>query len=80
MNLNILNSASKIVFILMTIALIALTMMKIVDAKDFIMMCAMAFTYYFSKPRTPSSSITTSTTVTPAPPATTEPIPDGGEK
>lgn len=57
--MNILNSASKIVFILMAIALIALTILKIVEPKDFIMMCAMAFTYYFSKPATPTSSTTT---------------------
>lgn len=59
---NILNSASKTVFVLMTIALIGLTAFKVVDAKDFIVLASMAFTYYFSKVPTPSTSTTTSTT------------------
>ena len=46
---NILKSASKIVFILMALALIALTFLKIVEAKDFVMLSSMAFTYYFTK-------------------------------
>lgn len=46
---SLFKSASKIVFILMTIALIVLTFMKIVEAKDFIIACLMAFTYYFTK-------------------------------
>lgn len=44
----ILESASKIVFVLLTLALIGLTAFKIVDAKDFIVLCGMAFTFYFS--------------------------------
>lgn len=51
----ILTSASKLVFILITLALIVLTFKKIVDAKDFIVLAGMAFTYYFSKPATPST-------------------------
>lgn len=46
---NIFQSASKIVFILMALALIILTVLKVVDAKDFIMLASMAFTYYFTK-------------------------------
>lgn len=46
---NILQSASKIVFILMAIALIILTVSKVVEAKDFVMLASMAFTYYFTK-------------------------------
>ena len=53
----IFSSASKIVFILMATALIALTFVKIVEAKDFVMLAGMAFTYYFSN-NTPSNSDT----------------------
>lgn len=52
------NSASKIVFILMAMALIALSALGIVEPKDFIMLCAMAFTFYFSKPPTTASDTT----------------------
>lgn len=55
--MSILNSASKIVFILMALALIVLSFLKIVDAKDFILLCGMAFTYYFSKPITPTTDV-----------------------
>lgn len=58
----ILQSASKIVFISLTIGLIILTFLGKVDPKDFIMLTAMAFTFYFSKPTTPDTSTTTSTT------------------
>ncbi len=47
--MNLLKSASKIVFILVAIALIILTFLGIVEAKDFVMLTAMAFTYYFTK-------------------------------
>jgi len=60
--MQILSSASKLVFILMALALVALTFVGTVEAKDFVMLGAMAFTYYFSKPPTPDSSTTTSTT------------------
>ncbi len=50
--MQILNSASKIVFIVMALALIVLTILHITEPKDFIMLCGMAFTYYFSKPTT----------------------------
>lgn len=49
--MKILQSASKTVFVLLTIGLITLTVMKIVEPKDFIMLTGMAFTYYFSKPQ-----------------------------
>ena len=42
------NSASKIVFILMAVAVVALTAVGIVDAKDFMMLAAMAFSFYFA--------------------------------
>lgn len=46
---NIFNSASKIVFVLMALALVVLTFIKVLDAKDFIMLCSMSFTYYFTR-------------------------------
>lgn len=52
---NILSSASKIVFILMAVALIAAMFLKIVDAKDFVMLASMAFTYYFTRDKGNSS-------------------------
>ena len=45
----IFKSASKIVFLLMASALVGLTIVGIVEAKDFIVLTAMAFTYYFQK-------------------------------
>lgn len=47
----IFSSASKLVFVLMAIALIGLTVAKIVDAKDFIVIASTAFTYYFTRNR-----------------------------
>ena len=46
--MTILESASKIVFILMALATVALTAIGIVDAKDFIVLASMAFAFYFS--------------------------------
>lgn len=45
---NILGSASKIVFILMAIAVVGLTSFGIVEPKDFMMLAAMAFSFYFA--------------------------------
>jgi hypothetical protein len=47
--MTVLQSASKIVFVLMAVALVGLTAWGKVDAKDFITLCSMAFTYYFTK-------------------------------
>jgi len=52
----ILNSASKIVFILVAVASIALTFLRIVDAKDFMILASMAFAFYFSKQIPPTNS------------------------
>jgi len=49
----ITQSASKLVFMLMTLALIVLTFRHIVEAKDFIVLASMSFTYYFTKPSEP---------------------------
>lgn len=46
--MTILKSASKIVFILMAVAVIGLTYAGTVDAKDFMMLAAMAFSFYFA--------------------------------
>lgn len=45
---NILSSASKIVFVLMALSLTGLTALGMVESKDFVMLCSMAFTFYFS--------------------------------
>ena len=41
-------SASKIVFVLMTLAVIAGLFTKVIDPKDFMVLASMAFTFYFS--------------------------------
>jgi len=46
--MNIFESASKIVFISITLAVIGLTYMEIVEAKDFLTLATMSFTFYFS--------------------------------
>jgi len=46
--MQILKSASKMVFVLMAIALVVLTFVGRVEAKDFMAACLMAFTFYFS--------------------------------
>ena len=46
--MNILESASKIVFILMALALVGLTFIGIVESKDFMVASLMAFTFYFA--------------------------------
>ena len=47
----IYNSATKIVFILIALALIGLTFTGKIEPKDFIILASMVFTYYFSKPQ-----------------------------
>ncbi len=42
-------SATKIVFIIMAISMVALTWVGKVDAKDFVMLASMAFAFYFTK-------------------------------
>jgi arginine exporter protein ArgO len=44
----ILTSASKIVFIIMALAVVFLTANQIVDPKDFLMLAGMAFSFYFA--------------------------------
>lgn len=52
--MSILESASKIVFILMAIGVIGLTYLGKVDPKDFLTLAAMAFTFYFSNKGEPT--------------------------
>ena len=45
----ILQSASKLVFILLTLALIGGLFTKLIDPKDFVGIVSMVFVYYFTK-------------------------------
>lgn len=47
--MKILESASKVVFVILALALVLLTFTGKVEAKDFIMLTGMAFTYYFTQ-------------------------------
>jgi hypothetical protein len=51
--MTILQSASKIVFILMAVAVVGLTYIGKVDAKDFIVLASMAFSFYFANKGNP---------------------------
>lgn len=52
-----MQSATRIVFVLMAIATIVLTFMRIIDAKDFMMLASMVFSFYFTrKQNEPSQS------------------------
>ena len=53
---DVLSSASKLVFIVMALAIVALTAIGVVDSKDFVMLAAMAFSFYFSK-QNPTTNI-----------------------
>jgi hypothetical protein len=45
---SILKSASKIVFIVMALAVVAGLFTKVIDPKDFMVLASMAFTFYFA--------------------------------
>ena len=45
----ILSSASKIVFIAVALAVIGAMFLRIIDAKDFMILASMVFSYYFTK-------------------------------
>lgn len=51
---NIISSASKIVFILMAVAVVILTFIGIVDPKDFMILASMAFSFYFANKGNPT--------------------------
>lgn len=46
---NLLSSATKIVFLLLTLALIAFVFLGIVDWKDFMAVVSLVFAFYFIK-------------------------------
>lgn len=54
--MEILKSASKIVFILMAVSVVILTALGKVDPKDFMMLASMAFAFYFSNKGEPAES------------------------
>jgi len=58
---HILNSASKTVFVLITLAVIGLTAFQIMDAKDFVVLASMTFSYYFTRKDLPADTRTTTT-------------------
>lgn len=49
----VFSSASKLAFLILTLALCIFTYKGIVDPKDFIVLIGMAYTYYFVKKDTP---------------------------
>lgn len=51
----LLNSAAKIVFIFMAVAVAILTFMGKVDPKDFVGLALMAFAFYFSNKGEPTA-------------------------
>jgi hypothetical protein len=53
--MQILNSASKLVFIIMALALVGLTFKGIIEGKDFVTLVSIIFTYYFTKNNTQSN-------------------------
>jgi predicted membrane channel-forming protein YqfA (hemolysin III family) len=53
---NILQSASKIVFILLTITACVGFFMKILDPKDFMLLASMAYGFYFASKPTDSNA------------------------
>jgi len=65
---DILRSASKIVFILITIATIAGLFVGKVDPKDFMVLTSMVFVYYFNTKPPTSDQVTSTTTTTTNPP------------
>lgn len=53
---NVFGSATKIVFILVALALIFLTIMGKVEAKDFMVLATMVFSAYYSNNRTSANN------------------------
>jgi len=54
--LKIISSASKLVFVLVAIAVIILTFLKIVEAKDFMILAVSVFSYYFTRDKGESNT------------------------
>lgn len=47
--MKILQSASKLVFVLVAVATVVLAFLKIIDPKDFLALSSMVFAFYFTK-------------------------------
>lgn len=62
--MNILNSASKMVFIVLAFTACIAFVLKILPVDQFMLLAISAFSFYFSKPITPTESVTTSKTTT----------------
>lgn len=69
--MGILQSASKIVFILITVALIIGLFLGKVDPKDFMVLASMVYVYYFNAKQPTSDQVTSTTTTTISPPLDT---------
>jgi len=52
--MTILQSAAKIVFILMAVAVVAGLFLGKIEAKDFMVLASMAFAFYFVTPSNPN--------------------------
>jgi hypothetical protein len=52
--MKILSSASKIVFVLLALAAVTGFFMKLLEAKDFMQLALMAFTFYFASKGDPT--------------------------
>jgi hypothetical protein len=52
--MSVLNSAAKIVFILMAAAVVAGLFLGKIESKDFMVLASMAFAFYFVTPNNPS--------------------------
>lgn len=52
--MKLFESASKIVFILMAVAVVILTFVGKLDPKDFMVLASMAFSFYFANKGNPS--------------------------
>jgi len=62
--MNILTSASRIVFVVLTIALCIFTYKQIVDPKDFVTLVSMVFSFYFAKNQNSQSQNNTQVSTT----------------
>ena len=70
MNNEILTSASKMVFLLMALAVIGGMFLGKIESKDFMLLASMTFTFYFAYKgsSTPTTTTTENTAVTEVPP------------
>jgi hypothetical protein len=50
MSLNMLNSAEKVVLLLMAITTCICLFFRVIDSKDFMVLATMVFAFYYAKP------------------------------